>query len=103
MPVSGRPGLILKLTGGSESLRERKRTPLGEYRTARPGPSLMLGPPKALAGILARWDGGPGQLIRWRSQVSALDCNCHFVTVSTKTANSAGGDPLSRSGQEILK
>ena len=102
MPVSGRPGLIRKLTGGSESSRERESNPVGEWRTACPGPSYMLGPPMALARTLARRDEGLGQLIRW-TRVSALDCNCHFVPVSTKSAIYAGGDPLSRSGREILK
>ncbi len=99
MPVSGRPGLIWKLTGGSESSLERERDPVGESGTASPGP-YWLGPPKALA---ARRNGGPGQLIQQRTLRSALDCNCHFVTVSTKSAIYAGGNPLSRSGQEILK
>jgi hypothetical protein len=102
MPVSGRLGLISKLTGGSESLRERASDPVGESRTARPGPSFVLGPPKALAGVLPCRDGRPGQLIQQRALVPAQDCNCHFVTVITTTAIYAEGDLPSRSGQEIL-
>jgi hypothetical protein len=103
MPVSGRPGPVPKLTGGSETLHERERDPVGEYGTARPGPFLMFGPPIALAGTLARRGEGPGQFIRQRTRESAPDCNCRFDTVSTKTAIHAGGDLASRSGREILK
>lgn len=102
MPVSGRLGLISKLTGGSESLCEPASDPVGESRTARPGPSYMLGPPIALASTLARRDGRPGQSIQQRTLVSALDRNHHFVTVSTSTAIYAAGDLPSRCGQEIL-
>ena len=101
MPVSGRFGLIPKLTGGSETSPERDRDPVGQYRTASPGPSIVLGPPLALAGILACRDGRPGPSLNQRTSVSALTTNCHFRTVPTRAAIHAEWDPL-RSGQEIL-
>jgi hypothetical protein len=87
MPVSGEPGLITKLTGGSK--HERESDPVIEYRTARPGPSLMTGPPSTLASTLACWVGRPGRILKtwttisarnWRTGVSALHGNCRFGT-----------------------
>jgi hypothetical protein len=102
MPVSGRTGLISKLAGGSEKLRERDPDPVSEYRTARPGPSFIPGPTIALADSLACRAGRPGRIIQRRTAISASHSNCHFVTVPTSTTVGVHRDLLSRSGQEIL-
>lgn len=117
MPVSGEPGLIPKLTGGSENLRERQSNPVGKCRTARPGSSLIRppsapkpgslrtpdpGPPIALADTLACRGGRPGRILQRRTAVSALHRHRHFVTVPIGATVGARRDRLSRSGQEIL-
>lgn len=102
MPVSGEPGLISKLTGGSENLREREPDPVGANRTARPGPSFIRGAALALAEMLACLAGRPGRIIQRRTAISALHNNCHFVTAPASTIVGAHRGLLSRSGQEIL-
>lgn len=102
MPVPGEPGLISKLAGGSENLREREPGPVAAYRTARPGPSFIPGPPLALANSLAWRVGRPGRTIQRRTAMSALPVHRHFVTAPTSAIVGARRDLLSRSGQEIL-
>lgn len=117
MPVSGEPGLIPKLTGGSGKLLERENDPVGSCRTARPGPSLIrrpsapkpgpLGPTDrvpaiALADTWACQAGRPGRILKQRTAMSGLRANCHLVTLPTNAAIRGHGDFPSRSGQEIL-
>jgi len=95
MPVSGEPGLISQLTGGTRNLhiaretsamrslppftrrvngipgnlRQHPTIPAAEHGTARPGPSTLIGPMMSRPGISNRRDEGPGRSFR-RRQVS---------------------------------
>ena len=104
MPVSGESGLILKMTGGSVNQLEREAPAVKSCGTARPGPSLIPGPPLALASTSACQAGKPGRIFQCkpprlvpskpqtRRHGAVVQANRRrFVTVPTTTAFAGEG------------
>jgi len=87
VPVSSNSGLILKFTGGSSLLNERRAASATAYGTASPGSAFNVEPGLLFANVPAH---PPGQ----------APAGC-FATALTSAAFVASADVLSRGSSEI--